>query len=61
MSGNSPAIIRKHYLKLVSEADAEKFFAIFPPKLASDSVSPLLENVNQPVTNFVSNADRVFA
>jgi integrase len=60
MSGNSPAVIRKHYLKLVSEADAEKFFRIFPPKLASDSVPPLLENVSQPTADFISIADRIF-
>jgi len=40
-SGNSPKMIHKHYRKLVTKTEAEKFFAINPPKLVGDTVPPV--------------------
>ena len=37
-SGNSPKMIQKHYRKLVTKAEAQKYFAIHPPKLVGGSV-----------------------
>lgn len=41
-SGNSPKMIQKHYRKLVTKAEAQKYFAIHPPKLVGGSVPPVL-------------------
>jgi integrase len=37
-AGNSPKMIQKHYRKLVTKAEAQKYFAIHPPKLVGGSV-----------------------
>jgi integrase len=39
-AGNSPAMIFKHYRALVTEAQAAKWFGVFPPK-AADNIVPL--------------------
>ena len=33
-AGNSPAMIHQHYKGLATKADAEKWFAVMPPKIA---------------------------
>lgn len=40
-SGNSPKVIHKHYQKLVTKADAQKYFEVRPAKLVGDSVPPV--------------------
>ena len=43
-SGNSPKVIHKHYQKLVTKADAQKYFDVRPPKLVGSSApsAPML-------------------
>jgi integrase len=37
-AGNSPAMIHAHYKELVTKAEAEKWFNVFPPKSAKKAV-----------------------
>ena len=37
-AGNSPAMVHQHYKGLATKADAEKWFAVFPPKPAENVI-----------------------
>lgn len=41
--GNSPAIVQRHYLKVVSEANAQRWFSLAPSQFSPNSVLPIDE------------------
>ncbi|MEO8426058.1 MAG: hypothetical protein ABI651_03000 [Verrucomicrobiota bacterium] len=61
-SGNSPAMIHRHYKQLVTEAEAKKWFGLFPEEFGKTSRSkPARNHEDLPVAEEGSDAPKAGA